>query len=361
MIGRVIRKFGSFYYKHPLFVEGAEVSGPFARLKVALVVDHFTAECLSVECRTRHMTRANYREVLDSWRPDLVFVESAFHGAQGAWRYELAKQSRTMRLRRPKAIFHLVEYARSRGIPTVFWNKDDGAFFDAFIDVAKAFDFVCTTDESCLPRYREALPAGVPVQVLMMPYQSRFHGFDGFHFQTRSACFLGSYYRRILNGRRQYLDMMFGATAVAGMELNVFDRNHGRISNHFEFRYPRHRHLKILPSVGHRQTAEVYKTHVVSLNVNSVTDSRTMISRRLLEILACGGIAVTNDSLAIRSFFSDFCHVVDSREAAIELLSRLRYGPSAHDLERAEAGARYVADRHSWTHRLEEVCALANV
>lgn len=361
MVGRVIRKLAALYYNHPVMAEEGEPTGPFARLKIALVADHFTSDCLSVESRIRHLTPTNYREVLDSWRPDLVFVESAFHGARGSWRYELARQPKMLRLTPPTAIFRLVEHARSRGIPAVFWNKDDGAFFDAFIDVARAFDFVFTTDESCLDRYRRELPPGVPAHVLMMPYQPRFHAFDGFHFQQRTACFMGSYYRRILDERRRFLDALFEATAQAGMALHAYDRNHGRLSSFMEFRFPRHAHLQVHPSVAHRDTARVYKEHMVSLNVNSVTGSSTMISRRLLEILACGGIAVTNASRAVEAHFKDYCHVVTSREQAGELFARLSHGPAAEDLERAEAGARYVEREHSWAHRLAALCAIVGV
>lgn len=361
MVARVIRKIGALYYDHPAVPEDIEPEGPFAKLKIALVTDHFTTECLSMECRIRCLTPSNYREVLDSWRPDLVFVESVFHGVQGSWRYELAKQPRWLRLTRPQAIFRLVEHARSNGIPTVFWNKDDGAFFDTFIDVAKAFDFVFTTDCESVDPYRRELPRGVPANVLMMPYQPRFHAFDGFDFRHRSACFMGSYYRRILNERQQFLDMVFSAIGQTGMKLNVFDRNHGRLSSALEFRFPKHQHLKLHPQVSHRETANVYKSHVVSLNVNSVTGSSTMVSRRLLEILACGGVAVTNGSCAVEAYFKDFCHVIETHEQAIEIFGRLKHGPSPEDLQRAEAGARYVEREHSWAHRLEELCAVVGV
>jgi spore maturation protein CgeB len=145
------------------------------------------------------------------------------------------------------------------------------------------------------------------------------------------------------------------------MELHVFDRNHGRLSSFMEFRFPKHGHLKLHPRVVHRETAHVYKSHVVSLNVNSVTGSRTMISRRLLEILACGGIAVTNGSHAVETYFKDFCHVIETREQAIEIFARLKHGPSPEDLQRAEAGARYVEREHSWAHRLKALCAIVGV
>ncbi len=86
-----------------------------------------------------------------------------------------------------------------------------------------------------------------------------------------------------------------------------------------------------------------------------------MYSRRLLEILACGGIVVTNPSRSVKKYFYDYCHVVNSREEVRELFSRLRYGPSREDKERAEAGARYVRDNHTWEHRLEELCAIVNL
>ncbi|WP_250502371.1 glycosyltransferase [Caballeronia sp. AZ7_KS35] len=361
MVGRVIRKLGTLVYEYPRVSEDVAQPGPYGRLKIALVSDYFTTDCLSAECRIRVLTPANFKDVIDEWKPDLVFVESAFHGVDGSWRYELAIQPKWMRLTKPTTIHRLVEFARNRGIPTVFWNKDDGAFFDAFIDVAKAFDFVFTTDKECIDRYRQHVPAHVPVSTLVMPYQPAFHNFTGFSFSRNEACFTGSYYRRILHERKNFLDMAFDACEESGLRINVFDRNFDRLSRHFEFRFPQKSHLRLHGKVLHRKTAEVYKTHVASLNVNSVTASETMCSRRLLEILACGGIAVTNPSRAVDRYFRDYCHVISTAEESVEVFSRLRHGPSQEDLARAEAGARYVRQNHTWSHRLAEICAVAKI
>ncbi|WP_244816415.1 glycosyltransferase [Caballeronia sp. Lep1P3] len=361
MVGRVIRKLGSLVYDYPKVAEDVEHAGRFGRLKIALVSDYFTADCLSAECRIRVLTPSNYENVIHEWKPDLIFVESAFHGVDGSWRYELAKQSRLMRLSRPVTIFRLVDFARNAGIPTVFWNKDDGPFFEAFIDVAKRFDYVFTTDKDCVERYRRQVPAHVPVNTLVMPYQPASHSFSDFNFTRNEACFTGSYYRCILNERRRFLDMMFDTCEHSQMRLNVYDRHHDRLSRHFEFRFPKKGHLHLHGKVPHRETAQVYKSHVVSINVNSVTASETMFSRRLVEILACGGIAVTNPSRAVDKYFRDFCHVVNTPEEARELFARLRHGPSHADLERAKAGASYVRQNHTWAHRLEEVCGVVGI
>ncbi len=361
MLGSVIRKHGSFFYKHPKVPEDVVQKGQYGQLKVALVADHFSTTCLAKECRIRNVTPRNYREVIDTWRPDLLFVESVFHGSSGCWRYRVAKQPKYLRLTKPWSIFRVVKFARLQGIPTVFWNKDDGAFFDAFIDVAKEFDYIFTTDNECIEGYRRHVPTHVPVNTLAMPYQPLFHDFTGFNFTRNEACFMGSYYRNILNERRQFLDMVFDICEEIELPLNVFDRNQGRLSRHFEFRFPRKKQLYVNGKVPHSETAQMYKSHAVSLNVNSVTDSETMCSRRLLEILACGGIAVTNPSRAVDKYFRKYCHVVNSREEARELLSRLKYGPSQEDMDRAEAGAMYVREHHTWAHRLDDLCAIVNI
>lgn len=360
MLATVIRNFSRVAYKHPVIPENRRGVGPFGNLKVAVLADYFTSVSLAWECRVRSLKPDNYREILLNWRPDLVFVESAFHGVGDEWRYKLEKQPLYMRLFGPREIRDIARVARDRGVPAIFWNKDDKAFFDAFIDVAKYFRYVFTTDSDCLPRYEAALPQDSVSGLLAMAYQPAFHNFNGFDFSVREACFVGSYYRKILKFRRDFLDMIFNACVAARARLNVYDRNSSRMSHFFEFRFPDHPSLKVRKGVPYPETARLYKTYAISINVNSVTDSPTMLSRRLLEILACGGVCVTNDTPSVQREFASFCHVVDSSEAARETLGRLRDGPSRDDLEKAEAGALYVAKRHTWRNRLEELADRVN-
>lgn len=86
-----------------------------------------------------------------------------------------------------------------------------------------------------------------------------------------------------------------------------------------------------------------------------------MYSRRLVEILACGGIAVTNPTAAVNRYFSEYCHVISDHTEAADLFTRLKMGPSARDLERAAAGARYVLAEHTWAQRLDDVRKVAGL
>lgn len=358
MVARLIRKVANTVYRHPNIAGIPAPTSALQHLKVALVTDQLTTDCLALECQIQCLTPSNYSHVLQTWKPDFVFIESAFHGQGGSWRYELAKQPSRLLWKKPSAINRLIDFAKQLAIPVVFWNKDDGAYFDHFIEVAKHCDYVFTSDANCLPRYRNQLPDGIPVDVLMMPYQPAFHYFDGFHFEKNEACFVGSYYRRILNERRTYLDMMFQTSSQANFPINIYDRNHDRLSHRFAFRFPRLDHLRMHAKLSQEQTAQAYKSHAISINVNSVTDSETMVSRRLLEILACGGIVVTNPSRAIDAHFGDFCHVVSNNEEARALFERFKFGPSSQDLEMAQAGAEYVAKHHTWAARLEQICKI---
>jgi spore maturation protein CgeB len=152
---------------------------------------------------------------------------------------------------------------------------------------------------------------------------------------------------------------MFDAVKHTGLGLTVIDRNSERKSDNY--RYPSASGLEVLPALPHAQTAKIYKDYLVSLNVNTIEDSATMYSRRLVEILACGGIAVTNPSPAVDRYFKDYCHIVHSSEEAINLFARLKQGPSSDDLARAEAGARYVLAEHTWAHRLEKIARVVGL
>ncbi len=324
----------------------------FLKLKVALVADDLTNSCLDYECQVRNVTSLNYKFLFRFWKPEFLLVESAWKGCGNNWKYKIAAypdypQRNNLKLAR------IVAYARDMGIPTVFWNKEDGAHFNRFIDSAKLFDHIFTVDENCIPRYRAVVGTDTTVNILMFPVQHTIHNFTGFNFKHHRANFAGSYGHHVHQRRRDWQDLMFNAACRTGLGLTAIDRNSARKSDNY--RYPSLPELEVLAAVPHAQTPQIYKNYLVSLNVNTVEDSGSMYSRRLVEILACGGIAVTNPSPAVDRYFKDYCHVLHDADQAVDLFSRLKHGPSADDLARAEAGARYVLAEHTWAHRLQEI------
>lgn len=319
---------------------------------MALIADILTSTALKFEVNIRHITPLNYKTILRFWKPDILFVESAWQGHRNRWKYKIASYPHHLR-RNNKRLFRVVTYAKKLGIPTVFWNKEDGAHFDRFIDSAKYFDHIFTVDENCIPKYRDVVDNRVSVSVLMFAVQSSLHHFKGFNFKHHQANFVGSYSHHIHERRREWQNMIFDVICQSKLGLNVWDRNSNRKSSNY--RYPNLESMDVKLAVSYEDTGQIYRDYLVSLNVNTIEDSSTMFSRRLIEILACGGIAVSSPSLAIERYFKEYCYVVSDETEALELFNRLKNGPNEVDLKRAKAGAEYVAREHTWAHRLKEI------
>ena len=290
-----------------------------------------------------------YPDLKDS---KIMLVESAWQGYKNAWKYKIASYPDHPK-RNNHALIRLVNRAKDKGIPTVFWNKEDGVHFDRFIDSAKHFDHVFTVDENCIPKYKAIMGENASVHTLMFAVQPKFHSFTGFNFKYNRANFVGSYSHHIHSLRREWQNQLFHSASETGLGLTIFDRNSDRKSPNY--RYPILPNMDIFPALEYPQTAQIYKDYLVSLNVNTVTDSPTMFSRRLVEILACGGIAVTTPALSVQHLFSDYCHIVNNPDEMEELFSRLKYGPNKEDLERAKAGSDYVLANHTWEHRIQQI------
>lgn len=282
----------------------------------------------------------------------VLLVESAWQGRWNRWKYKIAAYPDYPE-RNNRQLQRIVERAKDRGIPTVFWNKEDSVHFDRFIDSAKLFDHVFTVDETCIPKYKAVMGDDASVHCLMFAVQPKLHYFNGFNFKYPRANFVGSYSHHVHNVRRAQQNLLFQAAADTALGLTVFDRNSQRKS--VNYRYPILPNMDIKKALKYGKTGQVYKDYLVSLNVNTITDSPTMFSRRLVEILACGGIAVTTPAESVDNLFAEYCHVVHDAIEMRELFARLKHGPSKDDLARARAGAEYVAQNHTWAHRLEQM------
>ena len=323
--------------------------GPHARLKVALISDELTRHCLAHECQVRDVTPTNARELFAEWKPDLLFVESAWEGWNGSWKYAIASYA-DHPTRSNAQLKAIVDLARDRRIPALFWNKEDSAHFDRFIASAKLFDTIFTVDENCLPAYRAAAPHARP-EVLMFAVAPAIHYPIERGYIHPRACFVGSYSRHVHTERRTWQDMAFAATRDLG--LTVYDRNSVRRSGNY--RYPESLWIEVRPRVAHDRTGDIYRDYMVQLNVNTVTDSPTMFSRRLIECLACAAFTVSNPSVSVVRLFRDYCEVAATEEELRALFARVKSGLGARDVERARAGSAHVLQHHTWAQRLGEV------
>ncbi|MCF7530043.1 CgeB family protein [Neisseria lisongii] len=318
-------------------------------MNIYLISDNLTLKSLLFEPVTIKSSWFS----LNTIKSPILLVESAWNGYKDRWKFKIASYPDHPNRTNEKLV-RLVEKAKEKGIPTVFWNKEDSIHFDRFIDSAKHFDHIFTVDQNCVEKYRAIVPESTTVDVAMFPVQPRIHNYQGFNFQKMEANFVGSYSKHIHDKRRERQEMLFKAAQKAGLPVTIFDRNSNRSSDNY--RYPKDEFgLSVCPAVSYEQTADIYRQFLVSLNVNTIEDSPTMFSRRVVEILACGGILVSTPSQAVENLFKDYCHIVHSEDEAVAHLERLKYGPSKQDLEMAKAGADFVLNHFTWRHFLQKI------
>ncbi len=161
-----------------------------------------------------------------------MLVDSAWHGNGDAWLYRVANFAKPP----GNELGEVVRWARKYGIPTVFWNKEDPPNFDRFIDRAADFDFIFTTDENCIERYRKRVGADTRVAALPFAAQPRIHNPLLDEPRVSTTNFAGTYYADDFEPRRHAMDMLLRVAARHG--LDIFDRMYnvtGKEKQRFEF------------------------------------------------------------------------------------------------------------------------------
>lgn len=322
-------------------------------MKISLISDDLTNQSLIREIDCFHLKNNFFDRFLLN-RSDFLLVESAWNGNEGRFRHQIASYPEHTK-RNNEKLLKLLEIANKKGIPTVFWDKEGEVHFDRFIDSAKYFDHILTVDENCVSKFRKIVPESTSVNIAMFPVQPKIHSFRDMKSRTISANFVGSYNSHSLRQVRQ--EMLFNIVEKTDFPLTIYDRNY---SNHLHnLTFPKDKfNLNIRPNIKYLQTAQIYQNDLVSFNVNTVENSPTMFSRRVVEILACGGILISTPSVAVERLFSDYCYIIQSEEEGVELLNRLKYGPTKFDIERAKAGSDFVLNNLTWDHFLKNIYSI---
>ena len=322
-------------------------------IRVAAVLDEFSARAFEPEWHQTLVTPQSWRESLESDGFDLLFVESAWAANDGSWTYHLVGPSAP----RP-ALVEMVEAFRTRGVPTVFWNKEDPPHFEEFLPTAALFDVVFTTEASVVPTYIERLGHD-RVYVLPFAAQPRMHhpGRLGRVRRELEVAFGGMYFRHKYAERREQLDYLLPAASKFG--LDIFARNQDSPNTNYHF--PEKFQPFVRGSLPYTQMSTAYHAYKVILNVNSVPESNSMCARRIFEATASGAAVLSPATPAIDAFFpsGSITQVSTEDEAHAELRALLR-SPEHRD-RRVHVAQREVWSKHTYRHRVQDVLTKAEV
>lgn len=324
----------------------------FKPLRCGLISDELTAMSLYnvKNIKVSNITDIEWFRRFKTPKLDFILVESAWRGHKDKWRYKIANYPESPE-RNNIELRQLLEWADKHHIPAVFWNKEDGAHFNRFIDSASLFKYILTVDENCVKRYQSILGDSVKVGVLPFAVQPKFHHPTILPPRHRESLFVGSYSHHVHDARRQWQDMAFTATGPYG--LTIIDRNSDRKSD--VYRYPNLPNMTIKPAVPYNKTGKLFRQYSHCLNVNTVTDSPSMFSRRLIEIMACGRLAVTNPSLSVSTCFEGMCEVIESKEQADELFAQLSKGYTKPQKEMMRYASNHVLQNYNYEKWLQDI------
>lgn len=326
---------------HPDF-DRKNLKMPFGeRLRIAAIMDPFTFQSYLPECDLLNLSLKNCKDEIDNFKPDLLFIESAWEGKNGEWKLKVSQCDEILK--------DLIAYCRSKNLPVVFWNKEDPPHFNTFLPVARSADFIFTTDMDCIPRYKKA--AGHD-RVYLLPFaaQTAAHNPAEKYERKRSFCFAGSYYIRYPERRRDF-DMLISVLEEQG-QVDIYDRNYGREHPHYMF--PEQYRDMILGTLPYEEMDKAYKGYDFGINMNTGKQSQSMFARRVFEMAASNTIVISNFSRGMRNFFGDLVISGDDGREIKRRLLPLLDDPSLYRKMRLLA-LRHVLKQHTYKHRLEYI------
>lgn len=274
-------------------------------LKMGLIADEFTAATVAAEMPTVMLDRYSWRDQIST--VDAVLVESAWEGPDHQWFHGVAYHGED----EAENLWELLAYCKSHNIPTIFWNKEDPIHYRSFERAAGRCDHVFTTDADMLPKYAASdFNKAMTVSSLSFFAQPAIHN----PLKTSSAwsntvAFAGTFYGKRYAERSKELDMILSIAADEG--LTIYDRQHDRPDSPYQF--PDHLQRYSRGAVPYREMLELYKSHPVHINVNSVSDSPSMFSRRVVEIAASGSLVLSGRGEGLLQTLGDAFPVLRSK------------------------------------------------
>lgn len=331
----------------------AKKRSPFAsEIKVATILDEFSYGSFACEFQAIPIEPDNWRERFEREKPDIFFCESAWSGPDPVRRPWKGKVYASINFKNENRaiLLEIIEYCKYKGIPTVFWNKEDPTHFDDrvhdFVKTARMFDFIFTSSEECVERYKLDYNCK---HVFALPFATQprmFNPLEVREERTEDIVFAGSWYAQHPE-RSALMKRILDRFLDDGFSLKIFDRHFGvDDKNHF---FPERFQSYINPGVRHSEISEVYKSSIYGLNFNTVVDSNTMFARRVFELASSNTLVLSNYSKGVEEMFGTDVIFVDREPGRLKALN------SADVMAMRERVLNKVLEKHTYEKRWQYI------
>lgn len=314
-------------------------------MRIGVIADEFTYAGLAPECTLVAVSPGSWQSQLAEASIDALLVESAWEGNGGAWHRKVGYYDDELFA----DLEQLLSHCRGQGVPTIFWNKEDPVHFNRFEKTAQHFEYVFTSDDGSIQKYlATAGPYLRSVASLPFYAQPKLHNpLRGDRDYSHTVCYAGSYYGDRYRKRSAELEILLSAAVEKG--LTIYDRQHNNADSPYKFPPALRNHVR--GGLSYSEMVDVYKAHPVHVNVNSVDDSGTMLSRRVFEIAASGGAVLSGPGRAVEEIFGGIVPVASDATEAQDLIAYWMSDEAARNRD-AWLVMRAVLRSHTAAHRL---------
>lgn len=277
---------------------------PTLPFRVGIVADPFQFAAFRNCCNLCFLTPDTPDETL--CQLDFALFLSTWHGLSDEWTGNMVPGSEKKR-----EFVDLMCRCRDHGLKTAFYSKEDPGNLQWFIDFAPYADYVFTSATECIETYRRRCGHDRVYQLSFGANPLLYNpiGMDRY-YNRRTAMFAGSWTKKYPNRIRDQKNL-FRWIREAGLRLLIFDRN-DRLKI-YRYQYPLRYQSSVIPDVQYDVLPGLFKQFIWLLNFNSEVESESMLSLRVYDILACGGVALSNWSRSLEKLLPE-ARVIRSRE-----------------------------------------------
>ena len=287
------------------------------RQKALYILDEFSEASWSTVFDLTPIRRQDFATQIEAADARFALLESCWNGNSGAWQY--AFTSPGLKHANAQALLKGIDAMKQRKLPIVFWNKEDPMHYERYLPIAQRCDIILTTDSNRVADYRRDVP-GAKVDVLPFAAAPELcNPLDRFRKTPETVCFAGSYFGVGHDDRKRQMDALL--PTIVELKGAIYDRM--STQNNERYAYPEIYRPFIREAVRFDKIVDVYKSFKLFLNVNTIVDSPTMMSRRVYELLACGTPVISTPSRALAEQFPDIVQIANNAEEAVAIARRL--------------------------------------
>lgn len=338
----LVNKYGKENFENNIILCKKKI---FNQSMVLSILDNISELSFQYELLLKRLDKNNYKNQILSYDVPIL-IESCWEGNECDWIYAFISKINKNHLILKEALI----LAKKNNRKIIFWNKEDPFHYDDFKHIYPMCDYIFTTDSNMIVKYRKDFP-DIPINLCMFAAQTKLcNPIDRNKNQQLNICFAGSYYRYNHEDRKKQMDDLL--PALIELKGDIYDRMYNR--NNERYFFPDKYKKIIKGGVPFYKMFDIYKKYKLFININTVTNSDTMMSRRVYELLACGTVVLSSNSKAMEKQFDGIVPIVsnakDCVKTAQDLLNDdLKLSKLSH------LGYREVHSKHSYKKRVKEI------